>query len=284
MSREKPGVFQHDTAGAPETNPKIIADKYIKSIPEKDKKIERPEQIKAILNALDAVREGSHVTMTKDRIGNMPACPFDESPQEKRARILKLIQNFVQDPVTTSANMDKTKYIASSDLPKSIKDAVLAIILSEGPHSAQQIFAELKKRIERDSEADITQLILSLKKDAHFISQESDNIRRSALNKFLESIYPELIKRDDVRFLQQIKALTREEKNDQQIMEKITQEAANLIGGHAFRNDARRYLGNSLNALELANGVKQGSINPTDILITPLSEEIEEFIAKDALN
>ena len=270
-----------------EHDPGVIAEKYIRSIPEQDRQITSAKQMDIILNALDNMRAGTALITTKDKLGNPPegiqkAFASLNRP-ENRLKAIESARNFAADPVKESANADKTKQIANSQLPESIKNAILRIILIEGPQSAQQAFAELANRIERDTEHTIQENITAIINDVTFVSADADTIRRTALKKFLEGVYPDLMAKKEIVIIQRVSELSEEERNDNSVMGELLEAAIEAVGPN-FKIDEmyQDELGGAEDLDVLLDGVRKGSVTEIDNIPRLLARMLKDSLKKSA--
>lgn len=270
---------------AKESNPESIAKKYIDTVSEGDREITSPEQMTIILYALEGVLRGDLVS-TKDKLGNLPKGFPEAIINADRQKAIDLARAFASDPIKSAADTDKVQEIANSELPESVRRALLAIILQEGSNSAQQAFGELANRLKSNAAETITKVVESVREDRGVVSGDSDNVRRAALEKFLEGVYPDLVHRKDVLLLRRMESLPFEAADDPKIIADIVGKTLDAIGGdYAFDPDSQSALGGSKNALELAAGIKDGTVNlPGFLVLGILPEVVKDFIKKTTLS
>ena len=182
----------------------IIARRHIDAVPEEDRIITTPQQMEIVLFALSGTESGSHLTSTIDKLGNLPEGFQEAFRIADRQSALALARSFAADPINMAEKTDKVRSLALSKLPASVKRAMLEIILQDGTHSAQQAFGELARRIEHDTEQELTDIIASIRGDSNFISVDADNVRRQALKQFLEGVYPDLILSPEIKLSQEL--------------------------------------------------------------------------------
>jgi len=195
-----------------------IAERHIAEIPDADKKLTDPNQIKIILHLLDAIlrkdRDGyssGHVLSTKDKLGNLPVpvskASFFPGATYDPEKFIEELRKFANDPVGGAMETDKVSVIAKSLLPDSVRKAILEILLVDGENSAQSMFHRLADRIEleKPDKNGASAIIAEFRVSQNI--KENDKVRANALLSFISSVYPELTQSSEVSFLQEINSV-----------------------------------------------------------------------------
>lgn len=257
-----------------------IAQKYLETIPEEDRKLTDSKQVERVLWVLDQTMGSSHekhLFSTRDKIGNAPPLVLDARYSDNPEGEAKAWREFSVDPVGNSKEMDKVRIIASSSLPESIRTAMLFIILKEGDYSAVSMAKEIVDGIDRD-------IVAEKYKSVEVVS--ADSLRQIAVRELLEGLYPDLVKSEKVSFLLEIKKMDTGSSRGEVMA--MLEQYNQLVGEDA---PFSKKFGDASNGAELLAKLKDGSIpdmgkNSRDASVRGVSsllqKELEKVIAQKA--
>jgi hypothetical protein len=270
-------------AASPEAEAPVITEKYLKSIPEEDRDLRDPRQLKTVLFCLKSAVTRGDLTSTRDKLGNLPRSIVDsfvDSLQPDSAnKPLEAIRRFAENPLGGAQETDKIRSIATSALPESVKQATLHIIMDEGPHSAQNAFRVLGQRVEEQGLTDaegIYKVIHEIRDDPSLVSRDSDGIRREALQSFLEGIYPGVMQGRPVEALKKLWNTPDDIESRDPRLESLLSEGAEILKNHTFTEEYDE-LGETQTIEGLITSVSDGSLSPLDAKMI-LERELEAHL------
>lgn len=256
-----------------------IAQKYLETIPEEDRKLTDPRQVEKLLWVLTSTIEPKNdLFRPADKFGNPPERVDDALFDGDIKKAAEGWREFVDDPVGLAKETDKVENIAKSTLPESVRSAIVSIILEEGDYSAVDMAKDIAEMMEKKGSVDSNQIYMKYSNSSEAIQ---DNIlRQKAFRNLLEGLYPDLIKREDVGFLVDLRSLDYTQGNDRNTGIAMVKKYNQLFGGNLPFSREHNGVGNGA---EMLTKLENDSVEISGVT-NHLAYETRKAIAKKVIS
>src|SRR3989344_2447048 len=205
-----------------------ISEPHIAKMPVEDRnRIANAAQVGSILD----IHQGkSDQLRTYDRMGNMPSSIQEPKFKGDRSGTIQAMRNFADNPVARAGEV--LRYSKKGALPESLQTHMEEIILTEGKNHLGGAFAQLAERLEADPEGDIEAIWQQARRD--LTSQESDDVRRTALKQMVEAVYPDLLNSPEAVLWQEIGDIPTENRENPETIARLARQFQELSGDAGF--------------------------------------------------
>lgn len=174
-----------------------IAGKYIEKMPPGANLLTKSEEVGGIfacereISSEKRTRPGGSAFSTRDKLGNLPGKLFSVlSEQGVTDDVLDYLASFANDPAAHMLQIDKVRRL--ENMPRSVRDVVVRMILCEGEGTVQEAYQEISKLLHDtpSQKGDPLNIFRALKVDSRFAGRDNDRIRARAVEIFLDTLYP----------------------------------------------------------------------------------------------
>lgn len=198
--------------------------KYAELIPEADKQITTGKQVDTLMSLLKN-SSGSRLGdlfSTGDKLGNVPGNMYGElmSKSPNRENIADEFDSFGviskafaetdengdfqrlgEEEVSRFDAISKFGSVSKSELPQSIKEALLKINLFEGDNSVVKSYQDLARIIREPSDEHVMSQITKYRDERLPAMKENDKRRAATVKEFVSTLYPDLVNAKAMNFL-----------------------------------------------------------------------------------
>jgi len=301
MNREQP-LPMDVRMGIEEENPEAIAVKYIEQVSIEEREIIDVSQARALITTFNATINKDRDTMhTQDTMRKFQIVIGSKSSEEAKEHISEVAQDIHR------VNETKFRSLRKSSLPDSVKSAILDINFKEGRRSAQELLQKMVDEKAEDADA-VSRIINELsdksytekaqaKKDkldaegidvfeendtyvaGQAIKMESDDFdqtRQLAVQKFLEGLYPDLIKKAGP--LREFWAISFDDMGKPEVVAKLAKQYGEITGSDKYDEYT--------DAQALQEKLDKGSIGKFNLgnVIGNMSDELSDIIAEQVVS
>ena len=263
-----------------------IAQKYLDTIPEADRKLTDPKQVERLLYVLENANDpDSHLFSNVDKLGNLPSRGQESTNKGDAKGVAETWRAFAKDPVGISGETDKVQQIANSTLPETVRAALLSIILKEGDYPATAMAQEAVEKLEQTGDTKALSEVREKYSEAkNSKMMEDKSLRQKAARELLKGLYPDLMQSKEVTLLTAMSSMPYENQNDQNTIAAMVEQYVQLFGDAPLSERVSAELEGATNAKEVITKIQDGSIPEFALgdVIPMLQSEIRSKIAQKA--
>ncbi|MBI2552075.1 hypothetical protein HYW17_02130 [Candidatus Uhrbacteria bacterium] len=268
----------------PAAQAREIAQKYLDTIPEADRKLTDPKQVETLLYVLESTYTppGSQLFANVDRLGNMPTRAREAFFKKDVKGLAQAWRDYADDPVGVAKEADKLRQIGASTLPESVRTALLSIILKEGDHSVVEMAKDAAAALEQTGDLGA---LKSLREK--YLTPEvfkATSLRQDVARELLKGLYPDLMQREEVAFFEEMSSLPDEKSSDKNTVVAMVERYGQLLGDAPLSERASDELEGAINPQDVITKIQDGSIpeHALGAVISALQVEARSKIAQKA--